>query len=273
MDEKHEQIDSRLFVTMFISCAICAYIELLAEIKKINDMNKFIEYVPILTTIFSACFVREIFIHYRKRKTKYLLWWTIGVLTFGLGTFAESINALFGWSVLNLKYWYIVGALLGGFPLAQGSVYLLMNRKFANVTSWFFILLILVAALSVILTPISIPDGFDYKLKGSVFTWKWVRYFSPLINIYSFIFLVGGAIYSSVKYYRQIDKEARFKGNVFISIGGLLPGIGGTFTRMGYVNVLFVTELTGLILIYIGYRIIKMDKHLSEMKLISANYS
>jgi len=52
-----------------------------------------------------------------------------------------------------------------------------------------------------------------------------------------------------------------------------LPGIGGTFTRMGYVNVLFVTELTGLILIYIGYRIIKMDKHLSEMKLISANYS
>ena len=236
------------------------------SIKKITDMNKFIEYLPILTTIFSIYFAREIFIHYSKRKTKYLLWWTIGVLTFGLGTFAESINALFGWSELNLKYWYIVGALLGGFPLAQGSVYLLMNRKFANFTTWFFILLILVASLSVILTPISIPDGFDHKLTGSVFTWKWVRYFSPLINIYAFIFLVGGAIYSSIKYYRQIDKEARFKGNIFISIGGLLPGIGGTFTRMGFVNVLFVTELTGLVLIYIGYRIIKSDKHVSEIK-------
>ena len=52
-----------------------------------------------------------------------------------------------------------------------------------------------------------------------------------------------------------------FGGNVFISIWVLLPGIGGTFTRMGYVNVLFVTELIGLILIYVGYRIIKMDKH------------
>ena len=52
-----------------------------------------------------------------------------------------------------------------------------------------------------------------------------------------------------------------FGGNVFISIGGLLPGMWGTFTWMGYVNVLFVTELIGLILIYVGYRIIKMDKH------------
>ena len=226
-------------------------------------MNKLIEYLPVITTFFSAFFVREIFIHYRTRKTKYLLWWTIGVLTFGLGTFAESINVLFGWSVVNLKYWYIVGALLGGFPLAQGSVYLLMNKKFADVTSWLITLLIIVASILVILTPVSIPDGFDYKLTGAVFTWKWVRYFSPFINTYSFIFLVGGAAYSSFKYYRQTDKEARFKGNVFISVGSLLPGIGGTFTRMGYVNVLFATELTGLLLIYIGYRIIKSGKHTS----------
>ena len=224
-------------------------------------MNHIIEYIPILTTLFSIYFVKEIYGHYQNRKTSYLLWWTIGVLTFGLGTLSESINVLFGWNEINLKYWYIVGALLGGFPLAQGSVYLLMKRRFATITSWFFVTLILVAAVFVILTPVTIPNDFDYKLTGSVFTWKWVRYFSPTINLYSFIFLVGGAIYSAIKYYRQVDKEARFKGNVFIAIGGLLPGIGGTMTRMGHVNVLFVTELIGLVLIYIGYRIIKLDKH------------
>lgn len=224
-------------------------------------MNRIIEFVPVFTTLFSIYFVREIYNHYRIRRTKYLLWWTIGVLTFGLGTLAESINAIFGWSELNLRYWYIVGALLGGFPLAQGSVYLLMKRKFADITTYLFVSLIIIASVFVILTPISIPDNFNYKLTGSVFSWKWVRYFSPLINTYSFIFLVGGAIYSAVKYYRQVNKEARFKGNVFIAIGGLLPGIGGSFTRMGYVNVLFVTELIGLVLIYTGYRIIKLDKH------------
>jgi hypothetical protein len=224
-------------------------------------MNEFIEYIPIFTTIFAFSFVKEIYQHYQKRKTTYLLWWTLGVLTFGLGTLAESINVLFGWNEINLKCWYIIGAFLGGFPLAQGSVYLLLNRKFANITSFFFIVWIIVASVCVFLSPITLPSDFDDKLTGTVFTWQWVRSFSPLINIYAFIFLVGGAIYSAIKYYRQINKETRFKGNVYIALGGLLPGIGGTFTRMGYVNVLFVTELIGLVLIYIGYRIIKEDKH------------
>lgn len=223
-------------------------------------MNDYIEYIPILTSIFSIYFVVEIYKHYTKRKKLYLLWWTIGVLTFGMGTLTESINVLFGWHELNFRLWYIVGALLGGFPLAQGSVYLLLNKKFANITSWIIVSLIIISSLFVMLSPVSIPEDMNNKLTGSVFVWKWVRYFSPLINLYAFIFLVGGAIYSAIKYYKLQNKEARFKGNVFIAMGGLLPGIGGSFTRIGYVNVLFVTELLGLILIYIGYRIIKINK-------------
>jgi len=221
-------------------------------------MSKFIEFIPIITTLFSIYFVKEIFNHYQERKTKYLLWWTIGVLTFGLGTFAESIHAVFGWYEGNLKFWYIVGALLGGFPLAQGSVYLLMPKWFAHITTVLFVGLIAVGSFYVIQSPISIPLNFDFRLSGSVFEWQWVRNFSPLINVYSFVFLVGGAIYSAGKYYGFKDKKAHFKGNIFIAIGALLPGIGGTFTRLGYVEVLFITELLGLVLIYFGYRIIKM---------------
>jgi hypothetical protein len=33
-----------------------------------------------------------------------------------------------------------------------------------------------------------------------------------------------------------------------------LPGIGGSFTRFGYTEVLYVTEFVGIILIYLGYR-------------------
>jgi hypothetical protein len=44
---------------------------------------------------------------------------------------------------------------------------------------------------------------------------------------------------------------------VNIALGGILPGIGGTLMRMGYVNALFVMELLALVVIYSGYRIIK----------------
>jgi hypothetical protein len=217
-------------------------------------------YVPIATTILSAFFFIEIFKHYQRRKTTYLLWWSLGVLTFGLGTFAESFHAIFGWNEVNLKFWYIVGALLGGFPLAQGSVYLLMRRRFANITAVLFVGLIIVAGVFVMMSPIALPDDFDGRLTGRVLEWQWIRKMSPFINIYAFVFLVGGAIYSAIRYYRLGQKEAPFKGNIFIAIGGLLPGIGGTFTRFGYVEVLFITELLGLLLIYFGYRIIKLDR-------------
>jgi hypothetical protein len=41
---------------------------------------------------------------------------------------------------------------------------------------------------------------------------------------------------------------------VLIAVGALLPGIGGSATRFGHVEVLYVTELIGLVLILIGYR-------------------
>ena len=76
----------------------------------------------------------------------------------------------------------------------------------------------------------------------------------------AYLFLVGGAIYSAVQYFKQNSRKALFQGNILIAIGGLLPGIGGSFTRFGHVEVLYITELIGLILIYSGYKIIKQNK-------------
>ena len=45
---------------------------------------------------------------------------------------------------------------------------------------------------------------------------------------------------------------------MLIAVGALLPGIGGSFTRFGYVEVLYVTELIGLSFIYFGYHIIRL---------------
>lgn len=222
-----------------------------------------IEYIPIVTTLFSIYFLIVIYRHWESKRTMYLLWWTLGVFTFGFGTATESINALFGWSEINFRLWYISGALLGGFPLAQGSVYLLMSQRFATRSAWIVLVIVAIASCCVMSSPIQLPNGFDGTLSGKILSWQWVRYFSPFINLYSFIFLVGGAVYSAIYYARQLDKQKRFLGNIFIALGALLPGIGGSFTRAGYVNVLFVTELIGLLLIYAGYQVIKRDKSVS----------
>ena len=218
-----------------------------------------IDYIPILTTILSLYFFVEILKHYLFRKKKYLFWWMIGVATFGLGTLSESIHTIIGHNEFNLRFWYILGALLGGFPLAQGTVYLLFSKKFANQSSLFFISYILIASIFILMAPIKITESFDGGLTGQVFEWQWVRFFSIPINIYAFTFLVGGAIYSAYKYSKFKNLIYKVYGNTAIAIGGILPGIGGSFTRAGYIEVLFVTEFFGLALIYAGYKIIKYN--------------
>jgi hypothetical protein len=184
-------------------------------------------------------------------------------MAYGVGTITESVNILFGWSELNFRFWYISGALLGGAPLAQGTVYLMLKKKMANILSVILLIVIIVAAISVTLSPVDASAVVNNTLTGKIFVWQWVRLYSPFINIYAFIFLFGGAVYSAWKYYNGDKKDKRFLGNVYIAMGALLPGIGGSFTRFGHVEVLFVTELLGLSLIYIGYQVMKGDKAVS----------
>jgi len=219
-----------------------------------------VNYIPILTTLFSVFFLSRIIPHYLAKRSPYLLWWTLGVLTFGAGTLTESINAVFGWSEWNTKIWYIVGALLGGYPLAQGTIYLLMKKRFADISAVLCSAVIVVAAVCVMLSPIEIPEGFDYRLTGRVFAWQWVRAFSPLLNLYAFVFLFGGAVYSAIQYFAVEQGKTRFLGNIYIAIGALLPGIGGTFTRFGYVEILYITEFIGLAFIYFGYQMMRKDR-------------
>ncbi len=218
-------------------------------------MQNITHYIPILTTIIAFSFTVALYRHWqRKPEAKYLMWWTIGTFCFGIGTLTESINVLFGWSVWNLKVWYISGALLGAFPLAQGTVHLLLKKKTADILAWFFIIYIAVASIAVILAPVDMSLVDPARLTGKVMIWQWARMFSILPNMYALIFLVGGAAWSAIQYARKLDSGNRVLGNWLIAIGALLPGIGGSFTRFGYVEVLFVTEFIGISLIWAGYR-------------------
>lgn len=217
-------------------------------------MRQAVHYLPILTTFVAVIFATDVLRRYASRGGLHLLWWGIGLVTYGAGTVTESLTTLFGWHELVFRLWYIAGALLGGAPLAQGTVYLLFPRKTAHRMTAGLLAAITFGAVAVFLTPIDYAMVEPYRLAGRVMEWRWVRLISPFINLYAVIFLIGGAIVSARRYAGDRSTRHRFIGNVLIAIGAILPGIGGTATRMGHVEVLYVTELAGLLLIYAGYR-------------------
>lgn len=215
-----------------------------------------IHYIPILTSAFALWFAPQLLLRWRERRpAPHLIWWALGVALYGLGTITESLTTLVGWHEGIFRIWYISGALLGGAPLAQGTAYLLLRRRTANILSAILVAIVAVAACCALLSPINPARVEAHRLSGSVLVWSWVRAFSPLVNSYAFVMLVGGALYSAWRYARGSGGRRKVQGNAAIALGGLLPGIGGTFTRFGHVEVLYVTEFLGLVLIYLGYRL------------------
>jgi hypothetical protein len=221
----------------------------------IDRLHQAVLLLPALTTACAVFFCAQLFSRYRQKGGGlHLLWWGIGMATYGVGTFTEAFTSIVGWNPAVFRLWYIAGAFLGGYPLAQGSIYLLMKRRFAHVSAIVACSFIAAGSLFVLLTPLDAGLAEAHRLSGQVIEWSWIRALSPLINLYAVVFLVGGAIVSALRFRRSPALRHRYVGNILIAIGAILPGIGGSMTRFGYVEALYVTELVGLLLIYAGYR-------------------
>lgn len=218
------------------------------------DQAQFVHYIPIATTVLSAIFLAVLLNRYRVRRSgAHLLWWAGGVFAYGLGTALEGSITLFGNSIALTKAWYIAGALLGGYPLAQGTVFLLLKRRTALLLTAATVPFIVIASILVVVSPVNADALLPYKPSGAILAWRGIRLMTPIINLYAMWFLVGGAALSAFRYAYQSGSGWRAFGNALIAIGALLPAIGGALAKAGFVEALYVGEFVGLILIWAGY--------------------
>jgi hypothetical protein len=215
-------------------------------------------YIPLATALFTAFFFVEIFQHWRKKpQALHIFWWMLGVFFYGAGCVTESINTIFGYHPATFKSWYILGALFGGAPLAQGTVYLLLKRSTADILSIILVIVVISSSVLVVLSPLQPVQEHYIRMSGRLLEWKFIRAITPFINLYAFVFLVGGAIYSAIQYSRNSIDRSRFWGNVLIAAGGLLPGIGGASSKFGHIEILYISEFIGICLIHAGYQMMK----------------
>jgi len=215
-----------------------------------------VHYLPIGTTVLSAAFVTVLLLRASKRDwPAHLMWWAVGVFFYGVGTAIESTVTLRGNSELLFRSWYWAGAILGAYPLATGSVYLLASRRWAHGLTAASMVVVIVASVAVWLSPVDVENLQRYRPSGDVLGWQWVRALTPIINLYAVVFLIGGAIWSSVKFFTSGNNPRRAVGTALIAFGAMLPGFGGTAAKFDMVELLYVGEFVGLILIWIGYAV------------------
>lgn len=101
------------------------------------------------------------------------------------------------------------------------------------------------------------------ELNGSAIirTTSNIRSLTPFFNVYGTLALSGGAIYSAFIFWRKRVLYDRMIGNILIGIGAMSPALGGTLSKAGFPTALYISELIGIMLIFIGYtQAVKTDE-------------
>lgn len=214
--------------------------------------------LPFISAALSFVFAALIFRRYLARRGPHLLLWSVGMVFYGIGGFCEGYYGAFGWSPLIFRLWYLFGAILVAAWLGQGTVYLLARRKWANalmvilgVGSLYGLVRVFGAELDPGLMTTSVHTGSE--LSGHAIVTPGVRSLTPFFNLYGTLTLVGGALWSAWIFWRKRILLHRTLGNILIAVGAIIPAFGGTFSRFGLSGALYISELLGAILLFVGF--------------------
>lgn len=215
-------------------------------------------FLPYLSTVVTFIFAIAVYNRYRERGGMHLLLWAIGLLFYGIGTLMEvTLNLTF--SALAVKFWYLTGAMLTAAWLGMGTVHLLIRRgNIAMLITWILAAVSLLAFLLIMIAPVTSttydithPVSEQYK---DIFPRNGlIILLTILLNIYGTLTLIGGALYSAFLFWRKKILANRMFGNILIAAGALSPAMGGTFLRAGLTDLLYLSELIGAILMFLGF--------------------
>lgn len=209
--------------------------------------------MPFVASVITFVFAGLVFRRYTWRKGLHLLVWGLGLTLYALGGLMEAVNGALGWNPLVFRVWYFCGAILAAAWLGQGTIYLLARRSWAHVLLVIVLLGSLYAGFKVFTAELDPTLLLGNQLSGHAITTSGVRILTPFFNIYGTIALVGGAIYSAVVFWRRRILPNRVIGNVFIAVGALSPALGGTLSRFGLTEYLYLSEFLGAVLMFIGF--------------------
>lgn len=215
-------------------------------------------YLPYLSTIVTFAFTAAVYNRYRQRGGTHLLLWAVGLLLYGIGTLSEVILGL-TFNVFVLKIWYLTGAMLTAAWLGQGTVHLLFRKgNAARILTWILLVVSVLAFILIMVAPVNaasydVARPVSEQYKDILTRNGMIILLTILLNIYGTLTLVGGAIYSAFLFWRKRILANRMFGNILIAAGALSPAMGGTFLRAGLVDWLYLSELIGAILMFIGF--------------------
>ncbi|MBI3977588.1 MAG: hypothetical protein HY331_05310 [Chloroflexi bacterium] len=204
-------------------------------------------------TLVAFVFAGLVFGQYRARGRPNQLVWSVALAIFGVATGCQVLAEAGGWNSLIYRLWYLSGALLGVVYLGLGTVYLMAARRTANGVAAVVVVASLVAGGLVLTAPVDLAAALGSGSISGEGMPRYVRLLTPIFNTLGTLALVGGALRSAWLFRQKSLYPHRVVANVIIAVGALVVALGGTLARFGRPEFIYLTELVGIAILFIGF--------------------
>jgi hypothetical protein len=178
--------------------------------------------------------------------------WAIAFALFALAAGSEVVGAVAGWTPVLARVYYLAGAVLVVGYLALGELYLLAPRRIAAIGPGVALLVTALAATLVWAAPVD-TTRLASEGWGAIARGPGLVALAVTINGLGTAVVAGGALVSAWRFWRRGGHRHRLTGCILIAAGTLIVAGGGTLTRLGQREYLYVAMAVGVAVIFAGY--------------------
>ncbi len=208
--------------------------------------------MPLISTVISLVFAVTVLDQFFARRKPYQLIWAIGLLMYFISTGTEFWTGAWGLNQAVYRLWYLFGAMSVAAYLGMGTLYLLTQRRVANIIMAILLVASFYAAFRVFTVSIDLSTLHYLSVNAMP---QEVRLMTPFFNTFGTVALAGGAIYSAWVFWRHRIMPHRVVSNILIAVGAMLAASGGILERFGVSPIIVrpSLELLGIIIIFTGF--------------------
>jgi len=177
--------------------------------------------------------------------------WTIAFAAFAIAAGAEVVGSAIGWNDSLVRIYYVTGAVLVVGILALGELYLLFPGRVPAIVPGLGILTCAVALTAVWNAQIDHSrlqtEGWNALVRD-----PFLVALAVTINAGGTLVLVAGTLFSAWRIYASKGSRQRALGCALIAGGALIVATGGTLTRFGNREYLYLAMALGVAIIFVG---------------------
>ena len=202
----------------------------------------------VISLVCAGVIIRDAFARPRPDKVA----WAIAFTIFAIAAGCEVVASLGEWTPALTRIYYLTGAVLVVGYLALGELYLLAAARIQRFAPGVTLLVTAVAATVILNADVDstklADDGWEALERGAALTALAIG-----INSVGTLVIAGGLVYSAVRFKRLGVQRNRMIGCLLIALGTVAVALGGTVTRLGHREYLYIPMAIGVGIIFAGY--------------------